>query len=418
VHLAKRTSGTFPLQKVIPQVVLRADEITELLAYYQIANQRKGVKQLHKLSKQIQKGLAVTFNQFDEYQFAKYNRAGAVKLKDALFLVHPKAKDELQQTIFNKIATDTLAVPYTWETELSALGQQQFETAYQKQMAVAAKWEELIASKKLGYMALLRNLRNILEAKVSAIAIQQVAQYLCNETAVLQSKQLPFRYLSAYREILKINSSYTSYLLSALEVAIKISANNVKGFDLQTSVLIACDVSGSMQKAVSANSKVMMYDIGLVLGMMMKSKCKNVITGMFGNEWKVVNMGANNILANVQHYYDREGEVGYATNGYLVIDYLIKTQQVIDKVMLFTDTQMYDASAHGNSFEKSWKNYKAIAPHAKLYVFDLAGYGHAPLQIKANDVYLIAGWSDKIFDILNAVDGKTNAIELIEAIAI
>src|SRR5690606_18648601 len=127
------------------------------------------------------------------------------------------------------------------------------------------------------------------------------------------------------------------------------------------------------------------------------------------------NMPRRNVLANVQEYYRREGEVGYATNGYLVINNLIKRKEVVDKVMLFTDVQMYDTNGL-NSFENSWRMYKQLAPNAKLYIFDLAGYGKMPLDIKRNDVYLIAGWSDKIFDVLNAVDDTAIAMEKISQI--
>ena len=99
VELAKQQSGNSVVGKLTNRVVQRADEITELLAYYTMANERKSMKKLNKLSKQLQKGLAEAFNKFDEYQFAKYNRDAAVKLKDALFLVHPKAKDEAQQAL-------------------------------------------------------------------------------------------------------------------------------------------------------------------------------------------------------------------------------------------------------------------------------------------------------------------------------
>jgi hypothetical protein len=98
--------------KAIEQVVMRPDEITEILAYYQQTNQRTGTKRLNRLSKQIQKGLAKAFNQFDEYQFAKYNQNTEVKLRDALFLVHPKPKDLAQQAVFDKITQDTLSTPY------------------------------------------------------------------------------------------------------------------------------------------------------------------------------------------------------------------------------------------------------------------------------------------------------------------
>jgi len=416
VELAKQSKGTDTVSKTVSNVIQRADEITELLSYYQIANGRTEAKKLNRLSKQVQKGLAVSFNRFDEYQFAKYNRATDVKLKDALFLVHPKAKDETQQEIFNKIAADTLATPYTWETELSELGKTKFINAIDKKRAVAAKWGELIESRKVGYMALMRNLRNIVEAEVSAKHIQMVCDYIANEKAVMGSKQLPFRFLSAYREIKALKSGYTSAILNALEDAVMHSAKNIKGFGYDTSVVIAADVSGSMQQPVSVKSKVQLYDIGLMLAMLMQSQCKNVVTGMFGDKWKIVNMPQRNVLANVLEFYRREGEVGYATNGYLVLEDLIQRKHKADKVMLFTDVQMYDINNAFNSFEKSWMRYKAIAPNAKLYVFDLAGHGMQPLDIRRNDVHLIAGWSDKIFDVLYAVEDAGNGLTKINSI--
>ncbi len=190
VELAKQSTGNSLVSSTVSKVVKRADEITELLAYYQFANKRTGTKKLNKLSKQIQKGLVMSFNNFDEYQFAKYNKSTEIKLKDALFLVHPKAKDEMQQVIFNKIAKDELATPYTWETELSKLGQTQFANSFEKSRAIKRKWEELVASKRLGYMALMRNLRNILEANVSSSTIEMVCLNLSNENAVKKAKQM------------------------------------------------------------------------------------------------------------------------------------------------------------------------------------------------------------------------------------
>ena len=72
----------------------------------------------------------------------------------------------------------------------------------------------------------------------------------------------------------------------------------------------------------------------------------------------------------------------------------------------------------GNSFENTWNRYKMIAPNAKLYIFDLAGYGRQPIDIKSNDVYLIAGWSDKVFDVLNALQDQKSAIEIIEKVVL
>jgi 60 kDa SS-A/Ro ribonucleoprotein len=415
-ELAKVNSGNDLVAKTVNAVVQRADEISELLACYQMANKRTGTKKLNRLSKQMQKGLVMAFNKFDEYQFGKYNTQAEVKLRDALFLVHPKAKDEKQQLIFDKIAAQNLDTPYTWETELSALGQNKFESDAERSAAFAGKWEELIDSRRLGYMALLRNLRNIIEAKVSSAHIDKVCQYLSDTTAVAHSKQLPFRFLAAYREVKDLKSGHVSDVMDALEKAVMISAANIKGFGADTAAVIACDVSGSMQKAISAKSKVLLYDIGLMLGMLLQSRCKNVVSGMFGNTWKVINMPKRSVLSNVNEYYSREGEVGYATNGHLVLEDLIRRKVIVDKVMMFTDLQMWDNAGTKIAFADVWGTYKQLAPNAKLYLFDLAGYGNTPVDIRENDVHLIAGWSDKIFDVLAALETAESALLSIHAI--
>ncbi|MND36380.1 TROVE domain protein [compost metagenome] len=417
VELAKNNSGNALIGKVVDRVIQRADEITELLSCYQLANKATGTKKLGKLSKQVQKGIASSFNKFDEYQFAKYNRTGvAIKLRDALFLTHPKAKDEDQQLLFNKIAAEELATPYTWETELSALGQQLFATEEEKALAFKHKWEELIDSEKVGYMALLRNLRNMLDAEISLIHVKKAAAYLSNAEKVAKSKQLPFRFLAAYRELSANKNGHVSVILDALEKAVTLSAANIKGFNENTKVLIACDVSGSMQKPVSARSKILLYDIGLMLAMLMKSRCKNAITGMFGDKWKVVNVPTASVLANVDAFYKREGEVGYATNGYLVLKDLINSKRVVDKVLFFTDCQLWNNNSATTQLVQLWSDYKRIAPTAKMYLFDLAGYGTTPLKTDSSDVFLIAGWSDKLFDVLAAIEDGQNALSEINAI--
>jgi 60 kDa SS-A/Ro ribonucleoprotein len=436
-ELANLHSGDNLVARVTDSVIGRADEITELLACYETLNKRSGTKKLNRLSKQLQKGLGTAFNRFDEYQFAKYNRDGAIKLRDALFLVHPKAKDELQQVLFNKIVNNNLQTPYTWETELSALGQLNFDSEEAKVAAFCAKWEELIDSGKLGYMALLRNLRNIQEAGVSYSHFQKACATLANADLVTKAKQFPFRYLAAYRELINpvtnvpaqslvekltalmqgSNKGYTGELLDALEKAVQASAANIKGFDYETRVLLACDVSGSMQTPVSAKSKILLYDVGLMLAMLLQSRCKNVEVGMFGDSWKTIAVPRNNILGNVQEFYRREGEVGYSTNGYLVIKDILQRKAQMDKVFLFTDAQLWNSNNTADHIQTLWLRYKAeISPNAKLYLFDLKGYGQTPLQVLRNDVYLVAGWSDKVFEVLAALENGGSALDAINNI--
>ena len=414
VELAKIHSGDNLVSRTIEKVVLRADEIMELLICYQWRNKSEGIKKLARLSHQVQIGLQLAFNRFDEYQFAKYNSDSLeVKLRDALFLVHPKAKDEAQQELFNKIVNKTLQTPYTWETELSALGQAKYKDADAKKAAFAEKWTELVASGKLGYMALLRNIRNILEADVDDSMIKDVAERIGNAHEVLKAKQFPFRYLSAYRELRNVSNGKVSMILDSLEDAIEASAQNINGFKKDTRVLLACDVSGSMYTPVSARSTVRNFDIGLVLAMLLRNRCENVITGIFGDTWKVINMPSKSILSNVEQMYSRSGEVGYSTNGYKVIEYLRTHNIKMDKVMMFTDCQMWNSFNNGQTINSEWQKYKEIEPDAKLYLFDLSGYGQSPIKLIGNDVALIAGWSDKIFDMLAAIENKESVVDYI-----
>ena len=246
--------------------------------------------------------------------------------------------------------------------------------------------------------------------------MKKVCAYLANENAVANSKQLPFRFLSAYREIKQLSDGRAGLILEALEQAVLFSAANIAGYDANTKVVIAADVSGSMQTSVSPKSKVQNYDIGLMLSMLLQNRCENVITGMFGDRWKVITVPKRNILANVQEFHRREGEVGYSTNGYLVIKDLLQRNKLVDKIMMFTDCQLWNSNNTGETIAGLWKQYKKIAPAAKLYLFDLAGHGNTPLNVMRDDVFLIAGWSDKIFDVLRAIEEGADAVNMINSI--
>ena len=127
-------------------------------------------------------------------------------------------------------------------------------------------------------------------------------------------------------------------------------------------------------------------------------------------------MPNDNILMATRQLERLGNTVGFSTNGYKVIDWLIEQKIVMDKVMMFTDMQMWDSTGRYKTFEDSWKKYKKMAPEAKLYLFDLAGYGQLPLRLAEPDVYLISGWSDRVFDVLSAIDKGEDALSVIKKI--
>lgn len=153
-------------------------------------------------------------------------------------------------------------------------------------------------------------------------------------------------------------------VLKALEKAVCHTVDNIAGFDENTKVLLASDTSGSMfWGSIGANSLVKCYHVGLLLSMLMRHKCKNVVTGMFGDVWKEYDFSSDNILKNTVRLISKEGEVGYSTNGYMVINCLIGNKRVIDKVMLFTDCELWNMvktlsiRSVGLSYSKSQMRY-------------------------------------------------------------
>ena len=423
------------LKKSTTRVIQRADEITEILAYFIKANERSDIKKLGKIPNAFKKAVGDSFHKFDEYQLAKYNKDGAVKLRDALFLTHPKPTSDLQKDLFKKLVDDTLAEPYTWEVEFSKLGQQTFSSEDEKYKAFSDKWKELVESNKLGYMALMRNLRNILKYGASRDLVKAVCDKLSDPKEVQKSKQLPFRYWSAFRSLgneprngrrfysvdkeVDLDPFAVKQINNALEKAIKISVENLNGFDENTRVLIASDVSGSMQTAISEKSQVQYYDIGLLLGQLLQTRCKNVITGFFGDDWKVTNFSSGDVLNNTLELYRREGEVGYSTNGYKVLKWLNSTGTEVDKVMIFTDCQLWDSDDGSESIHAEWQKYRRKFPNTKLYLFDLAGQGTSPLDVVAEkNVYLVSGWSEKVFEVMEAIENGGDAIDFINNIKI
>ena len=228
-EILRKQNKSYPkLRNLVCDVIRRADELNEMYAYaLTVFGDKKAVPSA------IKKGVADAFNKFDEYQFAKYNRKGALTLKDTVRIVHPVPKNELQSNLFAKIMTESLSVPYTWETELSANGQ---KSGSEKKSSLTI-WGELIDSGKLPYMALLRNLRNI-EMTGSVALCKKAANVIGNKERVEKSKQFPFAYINA------LDNIGNSILKEGVRTAMDHSLSNMPTIGGNIAIII--DVSGSM----------------------------------------------------------------------------------------------------------------------------------------------------------------------------
>lgn len=234
--------------KTLDEIIQRPDELTEFLAIYWKDKREK-------LSAQVKKGLASAFTKFNAYNLAKYNRDEPIKLRDVLFLCHAKPKDEEQAKTWKQLIDGTLPSPDTWEVALS--------TGKDKK----ATWERLLTEKKLGCLALLRNLRNMQEANVSKKLIKE------SILSVDSSKVLPFRFIAAAR--------FAPDLEPELEIKLSSTISALPKLKGETVILV--DVSGSMNDKLSTKSDMTRMDAGCGVAMVARELCESCSIFSFSN---------------------------------------------------------------------------------------------------------------------------------------
>ncbi len=229
---------------VIADVVRRPDEMAELVALYWREGHRP-------LAAQLKKGLARAFVRFDAYQLAKYDRPAPVRLRDVMFLVHPKPRDAAQAETFRRLADGTLPPPDTWEVHLS------------RGADPKATFERLLREGRLGYLALLRNLRNMEKAGVDPELVEAAIRARRGAKGVL-----PFQYLAAAWAVPR----YERALDEALQAALA-DMPVLKG---RTIVLV--DVSASMDWPLSRRGRITRMAAAAALAGMVRAEAVRLFT--------------------------------------------------------------------------------------------------------------------------------------------
>jgi hypothetical protein len=289
------------VSNAVENTIQRADELAELLAVYW----RNGRKPL---PAGFKKGLARAFRKFDAYQLAKYNRDGAVKLRDVLFLTHAKPKDEEQTAVWKALVEGTLKSPDTWEVNLSA-GADKKET-----------FERLIHEGNLGYLALLRNLRNMDNAGCDPAIVADAIVARKNGA----DRVLPFRYVAAARAAPR----FEGYLDEALKAAIK-ELPKLDGISI-----VVIDVSGSMDTRMSGKSDMTRMDAAAALGSIINGDLR-VFT--FSNE--VVEVPPRRGMAGVDAIIKSQMHGG--TYLKRAIEWINRTTYY-DRIIVISDEQAHD----------------------------------------------------------------------------
>jgi hypothetical protein len=295
--------------ETLERIIQRPDEMTELLAIYwadALGPQQQRKRQ--PVSAQIKKGLARALTKFDAYQHAKYDRDGAVRIRDVLFLVHAKPRDAAQEKVWKQLVDGELPSPDTWEVSLSG-GRDKRET-----------FERLIAEKRLGGLALLRNLRLMQKAELLRQTIADAIE------AMRTDRILPYRFITAAR--------YAPDFEGELESAMLKSVKGYAHLPGRTRLLI--DVSGSMFHPLSAQSEMTRAEAACGLAILAREVCDEVEVFTFSND--VVKVPPRRGFAL------RDAIVNSQAHGGTYLGKAIsEIDRKGDRLIVFTDEQSHDA---------------------------------------------------------------------------
>lgn len=401
-------------RQLVASVLQRADEPGEALAYW---TSRYG----RAIPKPVKRGIADAIGRlYTEYGLLKYDTATkGFRFADVIDLVHPTPVAPWQSDLF-KVAlerrhqrdelsignlamlsanadlraraagdpaalldTDRLkAAGMTWEDVLSLAG---------PEVDKALLWQAVIPS--MGYMALLRNLRNFDEAGVPDEVAAGVAALLADPERVARSRQFPFRFLAAYEQARSLRWGH------ALDVALRASLSNLPALPGRTLILV--DTSASMTRGgFSARSKMSPAKAAAVFGVALAAKGEQVslhgfADGVFGHK---VAKGAS-VLKEVDRFLARTGEVGHGTQ---IMASVQATFQGHDRVVIISDMQTMDGH-YGRGVSE------AVPADVPVYGFNLGGYRMAAYATGKSNRHEFGGLTDATFRMIPLLEAGKNA---------
>ena len=382
VQMCKYESTRPYVKDILPQIITRADMLTDFMALYWMDGKCP-------ICNAAKKGLAAAWHNFKEYHFAKYDRDAEIKLRDVMFMVRPKPENPLEEALYKKIADRTLDIPETWEVLLSKA-----HTNEEK----AAVWTKLITEGKIGGKAMLMNLRNMQTAGVPRPIIEQGLREL--KGAML----LPLDFLKAMR----MSTGFDREIEDAM-------VNSYKGLaKLPGKTLFIVDVSGSMGCITSSGSNFSRLDQAAAMAMLAANQCEDFEL--------VCTAGSDGALKEEQEYikYPSKGFKMFQDiaemyrklggGGIFTFQCLEKLREKLgdkihnyDRIIVFSDSQDIDAR------NMSSKNYgKKPRPFGKYnYICDVSAHTHG-VAYKGVWTAEISGWSEHFLTYIAAYEGIAN----------
>jgi len=259
----------------------------------------------------------------------------------------------------------------------------------------------------------LRNLRNILEARVGQEVIQKVSDKISSKDEVLKSKQLPFRFLSALRSLEGMNGgNYDIADLNELSAAVELASNeacaNIPVLPGMTAIF--ADNSGSMaSNKVSEKSTVTCKDASNIMCGIVAKVAERPYVVAFGTDVGVVKFTQNDTVLGIARKVEHTNIGGCNTNGHRCVEWLMAQKLTPDRVIFLSDMQMWNSGGLGQEgcLADAWAKYLHQGGKAKetwLHSVHVNGYGDSVVD-EGGRVNQVAGFNEKVFTMLAAVEG-------------
>lgn len=396
--LSENVKGSTFLRSALAKTMLRPDDMTEMVALY---NSRNGKKMLPNVLRRSMKD--VLESKWDEYQLKKYlGESNSVKLRDIVKLTHP----EPQMLVANGKATDTDVFKRVIEGTLSAIETAQTTNSGYTGEARAENYYKMLSENKLGYMAALKNLKNILEAMATSstdkrdMMVDKLVSLFGNAKLCHNSMVLPFRFVQAHDMIKTMNMDkiVLKKLIRGIEDGFILSAKNLSIVEEGERVALLLDESGSMGGGWGSRGR----EDGQTPFSLGKTIMASMLTGL-DHDKTVGYLWADNareisIEGRPFDFIERTRTQGGGTDVKSAFTGLIKSKTVVDKIVILTDNQGWRSTAR--EVAQFAETYRKISPKVKILFWDLEGLGGGtPMKLSGN-VLEVAGFSDKMLSVI------------------
>lgn len=234
--------------------------------------------------------------------------------------------------------------------------------------ASSTHWERLLRERKLGALALLRNLRNFKDAEVDDLLVRDSVQSMKTD------RVLPFRFLAAARYAPRWEDALESAMFSSLK-----DAQPLRG---KTALLV--DVSGSMTAPLSKRAEMLRTDAAYGLAVLLREICEHVTAYSFSNDLKRV--------ASRRGFALRDAiDQSQPHSGTYLGKAIGEIREPYDRLIVITDEQSHDA---------------VPSSRALGYMVNVASYKNG---IGYGKWIHIDGWSESVIDYIRELEISESA---------